>query len=288
MADRLDPEERKELDQNDLARFFENFGEFWNKNGTWLVATIAIIAIVYAGYNIITRRAMEKQEVAWFDLYGSASHESFRLTADEHDDVPAVAALANLRGADLLMAKVNDPNRDEDGKVGDTGLTPEEALDTAEAMYQQAMEVAEHLVYTLNALEGLGVVAESRFDLEQARTHYQAIIEQAGEDYPAFTARAEKRIEWLAKLGQPIEFAPEAPPEASETSEAPESEAGAEPEAGSDEQAAPEGEAAAMTEGDAKAQPDADSEVSDATDGEAGTATDKSESETSTAPAAGE
>ncbi len=206
----MDSDERHELQENDLAEFFKNFGEFWNKYGTWIVGVIAAVAIVFAAYNLITRRAETARQNAWLDLYGSVTYESYQLVADEHSGNPAVVAAANLRGADLLLAQANEPARSEDDLETSGVLNRDEALDTAEQMYQAAYDAAPDPVYRLNALEGLGVVAESRYDLDAARQRYDAIVEAAGDTYPTWSARAKQRLDWLSELESgPVEFAPD-------------------------------------------------------------------------------
>ena len=206
----MDSEERHELQENDLAAFFKNFGEFWEEYGTWIVGAVAAIAIVFAAYNLITSQIETAKQNAWLDLYGSVSYESYQLVAEEHSGKPAVVAAANLRGADLLLAQANEPTRGEDEQETSGLLNRDEALATAESMYRAAHDAAPDLVFRLNALEGLGVVAESRYDLDAARERYTAIIDAAGEAYPAWRGRAEQRLAWLDELESgPVEFAPD-------------------------------------------------------------------------------
>ena len=210
----MDSEERHELQENDLAAFFKNFGEFWNAYGTWIVATVAAVALVFAAYNLITSQIETARQNAWLDLYGSVSYESYQLVAEEHSGKPAVVAAANLRGADLLLAQANEPTRGEDEQETSGLLSRDEALATAEAMYQAAYDAAPDVLFRLNALEGLGVVAESRYDLDAARQRYTAIVEEAGGAYPSWQGRAEQRLALLDTLtAGPVEFAPDpAPP----------------------------------------------------------------------------
>lgn len=205
----MDSEERHELQENELAEFFKNFGEFWNKYGTWIVGVIAAVAIVFAAYNFITQRAEAARQTAWLDLYGAVTYESYQLVAEQHSGNPAVVAVANLRGADLLLAQANEPTRGDDDDATSGVLGRDESLDTAADMYQKALDAAPDVVYRLNALEGLGVVAESRYELDKARQRYEAIIKEAGEGYPSWRGRAEQRLAWLSKLNGPVEFAPE-------------------------------------------------------------------------------
>lgn len=195
-----------EHDQSDIASFFEGFTAFWNKHGTWIVGTVAVAAIIFAGYNLITKRAQAAQENAWLELYGSSTPESLRLVAETYKD-PAVRALASLRAGDLLVAQAAAPEADAD---------PELLLNDAQEMYSNALDIASDTIYKLNALEGLASVAESRHDVETAKTYYQQMLDEAGDMYPSWVERTERRMELLPELAEPVVFAESPEPEASQ------------------------------------------------------------------------
>lgn len=203
----MDSQERHELQQNDLAAFLGDFGRFWERWGTAIMGTLAIAALVFAGYNLIAGRAEAARQNAWLDLYGSTSVESLELVSADTKN-PVVRALANLRAGDLRLAEAN---RAEDAEA--VAL-----LDQAAAYYQVALETTDQLdpaqqqVLRLNAMEGLGVVAESRYDTAKAREQYQAIVAQAGDAYPQWAARAEKRLTLLDEVSTPITFAADPAP----------------------------------------------------------------------------
>jgi len=200
MENNLPPVDLEEslADSGGFSNFFQDVSKFWNAFGTPLVGAIAVIAIVYAGYNLITSRAEASRQNAWIDLYSSPSPESLQLVVDVTKN-PTVRAVANLRAADLLLAEsviASEP----DAKA---------ILGTARDHYQAALDDAPHDIFKLNALDGLGVVAESLYDTDQAQASYQKLKDLAGTDYPWWAALAERRLALLPDLAEAVVFAPE-------------------------------------------------------------------------------
>ncbi len=84
------------------------------------------------------------------------------------------------------------------------------ALDEAESARSG---VAGHPLYRLNAMEGLGVIAEARRDADLAKTRFEAVIAYA-DSMPGlerWSARARGHIEALPLLAERPVFAPEPP-----------------------------------------------------------------------------
>ncbi len=203
----MDSQQRHELEQNDLAAFLGDFGTFWNRWGTPIVGTLALAALIFAGYNLITQRAHSSRETAWLDLFGSTSVESLQLVAEDTNNA-AVRTLANLRAGDLRVAEAN--------ALEVAAGRP--LLEEARAHYRAALDAAPHKVYELNALEGLAVVAESLYETDGARELYERVKSAAGQGYPQWAARADRHLALLAEVSTPVTFAPEPPPETPEAS----------------------------------------------------------------------
>ena len=170
--------------------------------------------MVYFGWNFYHTRTAQNRENAWADLYGVNSQSMVDLVAEDAGD-PAVEALALLRGGDLALAEhqgLADP-------AGDAEL-----LAKAEARYTAALDAAPHDLYRLNALEGLAIVAESQRDADAARGFYEQLKQAAGDRYPQWVARTDRRLERLADLPGPVAFAPALNPPAAEGGDEPASE----------------------------------------------------------------
>ena len=195
-----DPHQAELADHGEFSNFFSDVKTAWDRYGTPIVGGLAIIAIVYAGYNIFTKRAVQAQQNAWIDLYTATSPESLEVIAQTVNR-PAVRTVANLRAADLLVAEAGTAT-DEDAPA---------ILDTAKSHYTAALDEADHVVYRLNALDGLGVVAESLGRPDEARDRYRELAKQAGTSYPFWATLAERRLSMLDRPVEIVDFAPERP-----------------------------------------------------------------------------
>ncbi len=223
----MDSQERHELKENDLERFLTHFGEWWSQYGVSTLAIIAAIAAVFAGYQLINKWRVEAHENAWAELALQTSPESYRRVAESYSD-PVVQSLAYLRGGDLFLEKALAPTGsgesgaaepDADAADGPAANPPAGAassgtpLDDAAWMYEQAIAASDHRVYRLNAMLGLAAVAESRRDWQGARERYEQVIREAGDEFPAIAAQAERRLGLLESVSRPIVLS-DAPAEA--------------------------------------------------------------------------
>jgi hypothetical protein len=216
----MDADHRHELKENDLAEFITHFGEWWQKHGTKLTLIVLVIVAAYAGKRLIDARSSTAMEQAWGDLATSTSPESYQFVAQSHD-IPAVRALANLRGADLLLAQVAVPPDDEPNAQAATAdappndADPEKALLDAAAMYQRVIDDPSiDLAFKLNAHLGLAAVAESFQQWDQAQQHYNTVLNLAGPAYTAIANRTQTRLGMLDRLDKPVVFAPDPEPAA--------------------------------------------------------------------------
>lgn len=216
----MDADHRHELKENDLAEFLAHFGEWWQKHGTKLTLIVLVIVAAYAGKRLIDARSSTAMEQAWGDLATSTSPESYQFVAQSHD-MPAVRALANLRGADLLLAQVTVPPDDEPNAQTATAdappdnADPHQALLDAAAMYQRVIDdPAAGLAFKLNAHLGLAAVAESFHQWGQAKQHYNTVVDLAGPAHAAIATRTRTRLGMLDRLDKPVLFAPDPEPAA--------------------------------------------------------------------------
>ncbi len=212
----MDAEHRHELKENDLAEFLANIGPWWSAHWRTVFTVVLVVAVVVGWWRWNRAQTLRQHEDAWGDLAFATSPESYRGVANTYDD-PTVQALANLRGADLLLASAANPTPPPEPSENDPdpppAIPPDEALEAAAAMYQQvANQTSVHLVYKLNASLGLAAVAEGQRNWDAARGHYQHAIEQAGSTYPSIADQAQARLGMLDRLAHPIVFGPEPPP----------------------------------------------------------------------------
>ena len=201
----MDADHRHELKENDLAEFLGNLGPWWAKHGNTLLITVLVVVAVFVGKRFIENRNTAVLEEAWADLAQATSPESYRLVAQSHP-LPAVRALADLRGADLWLAKAAAPLPDADpatepSQATAPALTPTQCLDEAALVYERvANDPDAHHVFKLNAHLGLAAVAESRQDWAQAQQQYTWVTQQAGPGYEVIAAQAKARQGQLDRL----------------------------------------------------------------------------------------
>lgn len=205
----MDPELRHDLEENDLLAFLTNFRQWWARNGTWVMAVVAVALLIWAGRRYWNYRQYSLREEHWGELDQLSNPQAAALLADE-SATPAFKALAYLRAGDLLLAKlVEERSSDEQAR--------RELADQATAMYRRVLEVpGAPVLMQINAQLGLASLAEERGDWPSAEDLYQRVQEQARDLYPAIAKLAASRQQLLPRLRVAVAFAPEpAPPAAS-------------------------------------------------------------------------
>ena len=203
----LDPNDPHAPSPGQVTEFLDDLKRFWALNGGWIATTLLVFALVFGGYRFVTGRSAAARETTWADVYPVNSQNLIDLVLEESGHNPTVTALAQLRGGDLALTehhKLADPTADPDAA--------EALLQQAESRYRAALESAPHPVFKLNALEGLGVVAESRHDPAAARKHYETLKGIAGDFYPDWIVRTDRRLALLDNLPSEIKFAPDPTP----------------------------------------------------------------------------
>lgn len=191
--------------EGEFSSFFSDIKAGYEKIGTPVVGIIAIAAIVFAGYNLITKNREVALQNAWLDLSLSNSPESLEVFIEDTKN-EAVRTVAHLRAGDLLLAESRTASEDDAAAI----------LATAATHYQAALDDAPHLIYELNALDGLAVIAESNYDTAKASELYTQIKSKAEGEFPYWVNLAENRLALLPQLSEAVVFAPEAVEESSD------------------------------------------------------------------------
>ncbi len=185
--------------QGEFSSFFSDIKAFYDKLGTPVVGVLAIAAIIFAGYNLITKNREAALQNAWLDLSLSNSPDSLEVFIEDTKN-DAVRTVAHLRAGDLLLAESRTANEEDAAAI----------LATAATHYQSALDEAPHLIYELNALDGLAVIAESQYDTTKASELYGQIKTKAAGEFPYWVSLAENRLALLPELSEVVVFAPEA------------------------------------------------------------------------------
>ena len=230
----MDSQHRHELEQNDLVVFLTHLNEWWAKHGQITLIVILVVVGTFTGTRYYQHNKMMAHENAWGGLARSTSPESYRATAADNEGT--VKALAYLRGADLLLAQATVPQTPAkpvqpveavdavdavDVTEGDTPIEaapavtiaptqtqdPSEMLADAKIMYQAvASDKSVHVVLQINGFLGLGSVAESQNQWDQAAAAYDQAIALAGTQYHVLAEQASSRRDQLEDIKSPVQF----------------------------------------------------------------------------------
>ena len=188
---------------------WEKFKVWWNKHSAKVLGVAIVVALVIFGIRTLKQRAADTREHEQWLLATETGPDSFRELASLTSN-DAVELQANLRGADLLLARVARPS-----ESGQNALTAEErkvALDKAEGMCRAVSSASKHPLLTINARMRLASIAEARGQWDQAKVEYQAVQKDAagaGNEY--FQKLAVVHEKMIARLQSPPVFAKEEP-----------------------------------------------------------------------------
>jgi len=195
----MDSERKHELQTNDLKEFLDNFKDFWDKNGNFLLIFLIVVLGGWLGYAKYNQWRAGQIEEAYAELNGADSSDALRAVAGEHSRVHDEAM---RRSADAALGQARGAMVEGDEDAAKTALKKAGSGYTALADRGATME------YQLVGQEGLAKVAIMREEWDKAASHYDKVIELAGETFLAQADRAKRSLERMALLKDPIAFAP--------------------------------------------------------------------------------
>lgn len=196
------------------------FIDWLRKWSTPILLVVAVIALGWVAYQRWEQAKAAKVDAAFEELSAvntpGAKPESLVAVAESYDGIKSVSALARLAAADRYLELVRQGVKAgaavaADGSVEATDLMTEEDrtrnLAEAERLYQQVLQQASgdrsRALQAIGAAYGLAAVAECRGKLDEAKSHYERVVELA--KYSGFTTHeelAQERIGDLGKLGE--------------------------------------------------------------------------------------
>lgn len=195
----MDSERRHELETNDLREFFDNFKDFWDKHGNRLLITLIVVLGGWLGYNKYNQWQRDKAEAAYAELNTADSADAFTRIAGEHAKVHDEAM---RRGADTALGDARA------ALIAGDDESAESALKKAGAAYTALADRGATTEYQLVGQEGLAKVALMREEWDKAASHYEKIIELSGETFVTQGDRAQRALDRLDLLKNPIAFSP--------------------------------------------------------------------------------
>ena len=214
MDDRL-----KDVQTSDLtdSRVNHEFVDWMKTKGiNWLLAILLVIC-GFLAWDLWKQRQTDSRNQAWADLDAATMPSTLEFSvAVDHAGVDAIAELALLQAADVYLGSVQSGIRPGMVATDADSALPEserdEMLNSADALYVQVFELSNAAPgftgkpLAMASLFGRAAVAESRGDLEAAKSSLKNITRVAMPEYPVIAEQAEARIENLASMAEATEL----------------------------------------------------------------------------------
>lgn len=204
-------ERRHELQQDELAVQIEKVSESVKQNAATIIGVvIAVVAILSGGIWFLNQQASAKDQ-AFQQLMGSGAADSdpelliaqYRQVAKDQVS-PTITRQAWLRIGDTALQylfRARSETEAPDPKKHDA------MLGEAEAAFDKVLTIAGNDVTALGrAHMGLGVIAETRGEFDNARTLYEKITKDKKFERTGLITEAEYRLANMENWSQTITF----------------------------------------------------------------------------------
>jgi hypothetical protein len=212
MDDRL-----KDVQTSDLtnSRVNHEFVEWMKTKGiNWLLA-ILLVVCGFLAWDIWKQKQADSRDLAWSDLDAATMPSTLEFSvAVDHAGVDAVADLALLQAADVYLGSVQSGIRPGMLATDEDSTLPESErpamLDNADKLYAQVFESVNTSdgfsgkPIAMAALFGRAAVAESRGDLEAAKSALKNVARVAMPEYPIIADQAQTRMADLDSVTQAV------------------------------------------------------------------------------------
>lgn len=219
------------------SRLNQDFLDFLRKWSTPVLLVAALAALGFVAYQKYTQAQRDNVDKAFRELEDVSSTtlpspDSLTAVARQYPGINAVPALAHIRAGDSLMfgiqtglkagAKIKPDGTPEqaDDVLADADRTSilAQAAENYQLALDESMKNASQRSVTFGALFGLASVAESKGEIDQAKTLYERIIALADADpvvanedgtpgehpFANHAVIAKERIAKLGSLSKPI------------------------------------------------------------------------------------
>jgi hypothetical protein len=211
----MDSDRRHDLEHNALDSELSRMMVFFKTHGNrifWAVIIIAMVLIVlmYAKNHRLRNQGLEAQrfqeiiqrpapgaELTVLEQRNFASTmvaDLVEFSSSAKD--PLLGSQAIIMAGNMSLRMYLDPSSRRNDQ-----------LDEAEAIFNQARtDFADQPIVVSQALYGLGIVEENRYDFDAAREHYNTLLGTPGTGGTPAAVLAMQRIESLAGLAEPVVF----------------------------------------------------------------------------------
>lgn len=206
----------KETDLTE-SRLNEEFVTWLKTKGLNWLLLVLLALLGWMGWNLWQQRQAESRDVAWEELAAATLPVSLEEVAVRHGAIDSVAAMAYLSAGDRYLSSIQNGVRfDRTADQLDYRLDAEtrvEFLESADASYRKAIEALESMgpdpdgnraPLLMAAWFGRAAIAESRGDLEATEAALRKGREVASDRFPKVVVWADRRIEDLPNLANPL------------------------------------------------------------------------------------
>jgi tetratricopeptide (TPR) repeat protein len=202
------------------SRLNVEFVDFLRKYGGIMMMGVAFIALAYWGLGKYRNMQDRRLDEAFSQLSAAEDSQSptaLIAVANDHSSMKGVADTARLEAADIFLDSARrglalGAAPDQTGKYPDTDILTEEqkqknlsdAADLYKAVVESTGADSSRFQQAISGLYGLAAVAEERGKLDEARAHYDRVVQLAKSNgLSEEIKRAQGRIDTLGSLAQP-------------------------------------------------------------------------------------
>jgi predicted negative regulator of RcsB-dependent stress response len=211
----MDADRRHDLEHNaldsELTKFIAWFKENWNRI-FWAIIIVGMIFVVLLFAQSYREKSQLREEARFTAIFRNPTPEVEMTLAEQREFAVSIidnlqdfsqtardrklGAQAALMAGDMALDMYLDPMNRRN-----------EQLDRAADIYNQAKgDFADQPIIVAQALYGLGIVAENRYDFDAAREQYNAVLATEGSEGTPVAELAKDRLEMLAELEKPVYF----------------------------------------------------------------------------------
>ncbi|MCH2152054.1 MAG: hypothetical protein MK089_01795 [Phycisphaerales bacterium] len=211
----MDRERLQQVQQSDLSesRVNEDFIVWLKNSGPWYLLAVLVGIAVYLYLINLQRAELQAREQGWFEYQEAGMPSSLEDVAQRHAEIDGLGTLARLKAANTYMLSLQTNLAVGSNIEEGTTLTDEERtenLDNAQRLYEQIVQRDDGqigtVITTVSALNGLAAIAESRGDVEQAKSYFEKAAARAEPYYPALADVARTRAANADQFSEDIEL----------------------------------------------------------------------------------
>ncbi len=202
----------KQVHQTELteSRINEEFVEWLKSKGPQYLLFVLVGVCGYLGWFRWNQHKANYVNGAWAEFVDCQLPGSFEDVAQRYADVPGLPQQAMRAAADIWLKSVQNGTVLGDQQANQV-LTDEQRLDYLEraGRLYHALSNADDgslamTLYTVSAMQGLAVVAESRGEIDEATRWYDMAAGRAEPFYPELARRIRERAATAGEYAEPV------------------------------------------------------------------------------------